>query len=314
MLNTDKATINIVTSCDNAYAQHTAVFLKSLFKKNANSCRIFILVPKNFNQRRSLERNLGPHAGYLEFLEINLPENASVKVSHHVTVASYFRLWLGKLVPPSISRVIYLDSDILINGPLDDLWAVDLQNYIIAAVGDPVVNDNQWLREDIGRRIRLDPTSNYFNAGVLVIDLCRWRNARLGERALDFAVDYPDRITFWDQCALNHVMTGQCKELTQDWNFQTDHLRWSANRRCTLDSLREVYAAKIIHFTGPLKPWLYLTDHPMKWLYWEYLRETEWNDYYPPDRNGFNVLKKVIEKRSPALLRAVATTRKLWAG
>ena len=121
---------------------------------------------------------------------------------------------MDKLVPASIGRVIYLDSDILINGPLDELWAVDLQNFIIAAVSDPLVSHNKPLRDQIGKRIRLAPTSTYFNAGVLVIDLCRWRNARLGERALDFVLDYPDMITFWDQCALNHVVNGQFKELT----------------------------------------------------------------------------------------------------
>jgi predicted NodU family carbamoyl transferase len=33
----------------------------------------------------------------------------------------------------------------------------------------------------------------------------------------------------------------------------------------------ELNAAKIIHFTGPLKPWHYLADHPMKSLYWKFL-------------------------------------------
>lgn len=301
MLARDKATINIVTSCDNAYAQHTAVFLKSLFKKNQNTCRVFILVPNDFIHRRSLERNLSSHVSYLEFLEINLPENASFKASHHVTVASYFRLFLDKVIPASISRVIYLDSDVLINGPLDQLWAVDLRNYTIAAVSNSIVSNNQPLREEIGRRIRLDCTSNYFNAGVLVINLYRWRNARLGERAFEFALEYPDLLTYWDQCALNHVVNGEFLELTREWNFQTYHLRWSANWKYTLDSLREVDIAKIIHFVGPAKPWLYRTNHPMKWLYWEYLRETEWYDYRPPDRNVLNVLRKIIRKRAPAL-------------
>ena len=309
----DNATINIVTSCDDAYAQHTAVFLKSFFKQNTNTCRIFILVPDNFNHRKTLERNLNSHVSNLEFLTINLPDNVSFKISHHVTAASYFQLLMDRLVPADIRRVIYLDPDMLINGSLDELWTVDLENYIVAAVSDPGVNENRWLRDDIGRKIGLDRTSSYFNAGVLVIDLCRWRKAGLAERALNFAVDRPDLITFWDQCALNHVVNGRFKELSKHWNFQTDHLRWS-NRKCTLDSLREVGAAKIIHFSGPLKPWLYLTNHPMKWLYWEYLRETEWHDYYPPDRSGLNVLKKVIERRAPALLSAVATTRKLWTG
>lgn len=299
----DEATTNIVTSCDNAYAQHTVVFLKSLFKQNQNPCRIFILVPNDFTHRATLERNLSSHASDLEFLTINLSEKPSFKVYDHVTVASYFRLFLDKVIPANLSRVIYLDSDVLINGPLAELWVVDLQGHAIAAVGDSLCND-QPVREEIGKRIGLAPTSTYFNAGVLVIDLYRWRNARLGDRALDFALDHPDLLTYWDQCALNHVVSGKFRELTREWNFQTDHLRWLARRNCTLDSLREeVGASKIIHFTGKAKPWLYRTSHPMKWLYWEYLRETEWYDYCPPDRNGLNVLRKIMRGNSASTIR-----------
>ncbi len=299
MLDRDDATINIVTSCDNAYAQHTTVFLKSLFKYNHNSCRIFILVPNDFIHRATLERNLSSHVSDLEFLTISLPEKVAFKVYGHVTVASYFRLFLDKVIAENVSRVIYLDSDVLVNGPLNEVWAVDLQGHVIAAVSDSLCN-NQPLREEIGKRIGLAPALTYFNAGVMVIDLYRWRNARLGDRALDFVLKHPDMLTYWDQCALNHVVGGQFRELTKEWNFQTYHLRWLA-RKCTLDSLREVDAAKIIHFIGTAKPWLYRTNHPMKWLYWEYLRETEWHDYCPPDRNGLNVLRKIIGQTVQAL-------------
>ncbi len=311
MFNEYKTTINVVTACDNAYVQHTAVFLRSLVKTNPNrKCRIFILVPDNFIHRESLEHNLSSHVTYLEFLKINRPDTASLKVSNHISVASYFRLFLDKLIPANVNRVIYLDSDILVAGPLDELWAVDLEKYIMAAVTDAVVNNNQKVRQKIG----LAPTSNYFNAGVLVIDLCRWRNARVGECALDFAIDYPELITYWDQCALNHVLNGQFKELTKDLNFQSDHLRWSERRKCTLDTLHELDAAKIVHFSGPQKPWHYINSHPMKWLYWEYLRQTEWRDYCPPDRNGLNVLRKILENRAPKLLNAAHRMRKRWRG
>jgi lipopolysaccharide biosynthesis glycosyltransferase len=300
MLDRGEATINILTSCDNAYVQHTAVFLKSLFKQNHNSCRVFIMVPNDFTHRAILERNLSSRVSDLEFLTINLPEKASFKVYGHVTVATYFRLFLDKVIPATVNRVLYFDSDVLINWPLDELWAVDLRGHVIAAVSDSLAS-NQPLREEIGNRIGLAPASTYFNAGVLVIDLYRWRNARVGDRALDFVLDHPDLLTFWDQCALNHIVSGQFRELASEWNFQTCHLRWSVTRKCTLDSLREVGVAKIIHFTGAEKPWLYRTNHPMKWLYWEYLRETEWYDYRPPDRDGLNVLRKIIRETAQTL-------------
>lgn len=306
----DGKTINIVTACDNAYVQHTAVFLKSLFDKNPDiKCRIFILVPNNFVHRISLERNLGCFGKKLEFLNTELSEPSLLKISLQVTVATYFRLFLDRLMPKDIDRAIYMDSDILIAGPLEELWATDLTNYAIAAVIDPGVDDDLSVREKIG----LAPASRYFNAGVLLIDLRRWRNEKLGERALAFVIGHPERVTWWDQCALNQVLNGWFKELAKEWNFQAHHLRRSEDgKHITVDALRELEAAKIIHFTGQSKPWHYLNDHPMKSLYWKHLRETEWRNYRPPDRTGRNVLKRNLENRAPMLMNAARRARKLW--
>jgi len=308
MLDIDRSTINIVTTCDNAYVQHTAVFLKSLLDRNPDiKCRIFILVPNNFIHLVSLERNLGRFGKSLELVNTDLSEALSLKISDHVTIATYFRLLLDRLLPGDIDRIIYMDSDVLVTGPLASLWATDLENYAVAATIDSVVDRDPSVREKVG----LAPTSHYFNAGVLLIDLCRWRNEELGERALAFAIEHPELITWWDQCALNHVLRGRFKQLANEWNFQTAHLRWSKDGMCTADSLRELDAAKIIHFTGDLKPWHDLSAHPMKWLYWKYLRETDWRSYWPPDRPRRSVLIRGLEKRAPALLNAARWARTL---
>ena len=228
MPDTSSIPITIVTACDNDYAQHTAVFLKSLFAKNPNlKCKIFIFTPDNFAHQKSLERNLGIHGKNLEFLKINLGETASLKISHPITVATYFRLFLDKLIPEHINRVLYLDSDILVTGRIEELWATNLDDYVLAAVVDAIGDKDLSVREKIG----LANTSRYFNAGVLLIDLDRWRSERLGERALAFAIEHPELITWWDQCALNYAVDGRFKELAKDWNFQTHHLRWTDQRK-----------------------------------------------------------------------------------
>jgi lipopolysaccharide biosynthesis glycosyltransferase len=307
MPDTDTLAINIVTACDNAYVQHTGVFLKSLLATNPDvEFRLFILVPDDFIHRDSLERNLDPHR--LEFLSINLSETVSLKVSEYISVATYFRLFIDKLLPTDIDRIVYLDSDILIAGPVNELWAVDLGEYELAAVSDAIFNTDQPVRERLG----LAATSNYFNAGVLLIDLVRWKNARVGERALDFVLKYPDLVNRWDQDALNHVLNGHFRELTREWNFQDAYIRRGRDGRCSADDIRELGAAKIIHFTWKSKPWHYLNNHPMKALYWHYLRQTDWRDYRPPDQNVRNVLKKNLQQRAPALLNAARQARKLW--
>jgi len=304
MPNTD--TINIVTACDNTYVQHTGVFLKSLLATNPNvEFRLFILVPDDFIHRGSLERNLDPFM--LEFLAINLSETVSLKVSEHISAATYFRLFIDKLMPTDINRIIYLDSDILITGPVNELWAVDLEEYELAAVTN-AINTDQTVR----RRLGMAATSKYFNAGVLLIDLVRWKNSRVGERGLDFVLKNPDFVIRHDQEALNHVINGHFKELTKEWNFQDADIKRGQDGKYSADDIRELGAAKIIHFSWKSKPWHYLDNHPMKALYWDYLRQTDWRDYRPPDQNVRNVLKKNLQLRAPALLNAARQARKLW--
>jgi lipopolysaccharide biosynthesis glycosyltransferase len=305
----NRLTINIVTACDNAYVQHTAVFLNSLLENNdAVNCKIFVLVPEDFIHRSSLVRNLHSHPMHLEFVTINLSDIPALKISHDLNVTTYFRLFMSQFLPPDIRRLIYLDSDILITGSLGELWDTPLLDNAVAAVVDATIDNDMSVR----KKIELAPTSHYFNAGVLLIDLCRWRSQKIGERALTFATQHPELITWEDQCAINHVLNGKCKKLSRQWNFQTHHLSWSEKGICSSEALLELRAAKIVHFTGRLKPWHYCADHPMKSLYWRFLHQTEWRGYSPPDRTARNVLKKLLETRALTILSAFRQVRKLY--
>jgi lipopolysaccharide biosynthesis glycosyltransferase len=61
---------------------------------------------------------------------------ADFPVFGHISIATYFRLLIPSLLPPLLNKVIFLDSDIVINGPLDSLWATDMAGQPIAAVSD----------------------------------------------------------------------------------------------------------------------------------------------------------------------------------
>jgi lipopolysaccharide biosynthesis glycosyltransferase len=54
----------------------------------------------------------------------------------YISIATYFRLLIPSLLPPILNKVIVLDADILINGPLDSLWATEMAGQPIATVSD----------------------------------------------------------------------------------------------------------------------------------------------------------------------------------
>jgi lipopolysaccharide biosynthesis glycosyltransferase len=117
------------------------------------------------------------------------------------------------------------------------------------------------------RELRLPASTKYFNAGVMVIDLDRWKALRIRERALHYARTHPT-MRFADQEALNAVTGGKWAEFPMEWNCPVED-----------DLLDEHHPMdpRIIHFLGPQKPWLDdLSATNCQALYLDYLRRTQW--------------------------------------
>lgn len=79
----------------------------------------------------------------------------------------YYRLLAGQLLPAEMHRVIYLDPDILVINPLRPLWELDLAGRMFAAAAHTGKTE---LANSVNQ-VRLGTNHNYFNSGVLLIDL-----------------------------------------------------------------------------------------------------------------------------------------------
>jgi lipopolysaccharide biosynthesis glycosyltransferase/glycosyltransferase involved in cell wall biosynthesis len=286
--------INVVTACDDAYAQHTAVFLKSLFESNRSiDITATILVPSGF-QRTAIIRNVCTLDRQLKFIEIDCRGVAlPIPRQTYISSTSYFRLLLDEVLPRNIEKLLYLDSDILVMGSLAELWNTELDSNAVAAVTDALLNRDF----DMKQRLGLSPEAKYINAGVLLVDRSHWKRENIGHRAILFACEHSELVTWNDQCALNHVLNGRFKELPSKWNFQTRHLIFNEGWSRTSQGVSELGMARIIHFTGgDAKPWLHSSDHPLRQLYWRLLSQTEWRSYSPPDKTIINTLKVIFPK------------------
>jgi lipopolysaccharide biosynthesis glycosyltransferase len=296
--------IEVVACSDDGYAQPLAVMLLSLF----DCCRtrrvhVHLLVPRQFTQQGRLTQALGEHRGLVAFRSVPDEPVCGLKTAGAVTVASYYRLLMAQVLPPEVSRVIYLDCDTIVREDLAKLWETPLGRYPLGAVPDK----NFKHRHVLG----LAEEAAYFNSGVLLIDLDRWRKAAIGTRALEFAARHPERLTWGDQCALNWLLHDQWLQLDDSWNVQT------ADCGRMVDGEFRFYrkppppagAGGILHFTAApgspsaavAKPWLYMCEHPFKGEYLSYVRRTPWRER-PADRYPHNVILKSLRRYAPALL------------
>jgi lipopolysaccharide biosynthesis glycosyltransferase len=174
-------------------------------------------------------------------------------VTAHFPRAAYARVFLGAVLPPTVGRVIYLDVDTLCRGSLAALWAVDLGETVAAvthnrAVGDEIGSDlgevaRLWRDYD-ALRLGLPQDGVYFNSGVMLIDLARWRDERIADAALQWLRANVALVRAADQDALNCVLRARVTFVSDAWN-------WLA--MCAWHEPGD--DVRIMHFAGPEKPW-----------------------------------------------------------
>ena len=177
---------------------------------------------------------------------------------------AYFRLKLGDILPKQMKRALYLDVDTLILQDIRELFYYDLGQCAIGAVRSGLSGDSiKIVRE---RKIK---PQDYFNSGVLLIDLPKWRAKNL---TLIHTAEYAEYAEYADQDFLNLIFKDSVCFLPYRFNLQ-----WLAESRMHFDNLpprknsngitsypsaigfREFASAlvspAIVHLLGGYKPW-----------------------------------------------------------
>jgi lipopolysaccharide biosynthesis glycosyltransferase len=213
---------------------------------------------------------------------------------------------MADFFPASVGKVLYLDSDMIVTGDIGELWRADLGEAVLGAVTIPGSTRCAVLGipEEYG----------YFNSGVLVVDLARWRSEEVFARLIDHLVANTDKIVDPDQDVLNACLYDRRLALPYIYNaispffFDYHPMGMSEDEIATV---RE--QARIVHFNGASKPWSYLCRHPRRVDYWRYLARTEWRDDEPEDRNFANWTKKTFGPLVPEALRNYVRTKTIVA-
>ncbi|MFV2084998.1 glycosyltransferase family 8 protein [Micromonospora sp. LOL_021] len=186
-------------------------------------------------------------------------------VSGWVSPAVYLRLQLAELLDLD-GVILYLDADVLAVADLRPLLRRPLHGAALAAVRDP---RNPLVGGGIAlpgwRRLGVPAGRDYFNSGVMLMDLGQCRRTGLFERAARFLADFPDEVRLWDQDALNVAADDQWLRLDRRWNTfvlsplvdQPGFVHTDTEPVMPLAQLLDdEHTAAVLHFAGSDKPWL----------------------------------------------------------
>lgn len=265
---------DIAFGIDDPYLPHVTALIVSIIRHAPGGRFRFIVLHSGIPAARQLmTQSVAPDATFV-WVQVTDEIMPSFADRGHFTRTTLFRLGLETLAPSDCHRVLYLDSDMIVLGDIRALFETDLTGVPIGAITDSYVNpiefSQRWnLPSDVPR---------YFNAGVLLIDLDLVRAERLFTTALNFVAKHDRDLEFNDQDALNWCCWGRWRLMPLSWNVQRDMVIPTLAARLPEESRFMNRRPKLVHYTGPEKPWVHKGYHPWSWLYWPNIARTPFLD------------------------------------
>lgn len=262
--------VAIVLSANDFYVPYVSVVLESLhYFANDNSNYDVIVMHRDISlKNQNVLRNQLADSGNisLRFLNIGRYSKAFEKLSlrGHFTLETYFRLIMPKILK-NYDKALYMDSDLVLNADPAELFATDIDGYLLAACHDV---DTAGLyngfepnkKKYMDNVLKIEKPYDYFQAGVILFNLEEFRKQYKVKDMLKFAASYKWELL--DQDVLNYLAQGKVKYVDLAWNVMTD---WADIRISQIIALAPHYMnkaymearknPKIIHYAGPDKPW-----------------------------------------------------------
>lgn len=278
-------TVSTAFACDDNYSPHLGVLLLSILEHISMDRKYeFIVLDGGISIKNKtwLEKTVDSYRlkGFdVLFTCIDMQE--AFKCSYlysYYTTAIYYRLMLPEILPMH-KKIIYLDADMVVLTDIAELYDYDLKGKPLGAcldrAGDP--NIALWFdkktrsRNYIINYVGIKDVKNYFNSGMLLLDLEKIRSLNIMDNIIADAKENTYR--FPDQDVLNKHFYKNVEYIDIAWNFYNVSNPAVKNRRIC-----------IVHYLE--KPWV---DFKVNYsdLYFQYLLKTPWYDsiYYTALKN-----------------------------
>ena len=256
--------MNVVYVSNEAYAQHFAVSLASLCDCNPDEEELGIylldtgILPETAEKLKELAADFGRILTLIPCrnLEERFPERPD---TGRFDLSTLGRFFLGELLPEDVKRVLYLDCDTVVQKSLHRMYKSELGGKLLAMAEEPTIY------HEVKAYLGILPEEPYFNAGVMLVDLARWRDEEIGKQLLAYYTEIAPHCLFQDQDAINGLLRGRIAALHPKYNFITNYYYFSyaalevfspAYRKIGERRFRTAKRSPaIVHYAGDERPW-----------------------------------------------------------
>ena len=244
--------LNFLYCLDSNYDQQFLSSLQSLLDQFNKKINCFVIhkepnsLKKIINEINFGHENLNDFEIYKFNEDINKFPNIG---NNHISEATYYRFFIDNYLDKSIHSVIYIDCDIIcLSNPENILDEVvnktKKSEYTIAASTEYVKSINT---EEVFNRLEMK-SNTYFNAGVMIIDVDKWRTNKTQNSLLELMITIYEKVDFWDQDIMNCFYDGKYLEISKYLNFKDTDLNHNSKKADTRSII-------FLHYAGSNKPW-----------------------------------------------------------
>lgn len=276
--------MNILLSTDNNYVMPTGVLMHSISINNQKNVCYYLMINESFSkENENILRQIAKRYGnYISFHIItnkltSLLPFGKDNMPGHVSIATYYRLFVAQVLPQEVNKIIYMDGDMIVRGSLNELWKTDIENYAIAAVHD--MDEKKHIASN---RLPYPMSTGYFNAGMQLINVDYWRKHDCLSIFMSFLKEHGDKVVYHDQDVLNSCLYDKKKWVPLTYNFQNGFLYNSEYKDYIAELQDEIdetkYKPKIIHYSTYRKPWHINCFHPYSGVWRYYKKKTQWRN------------------------------------
>lgn len=274
----EKNQIIIVYAASDRYTPYMGVSMSSLIQHTSekNFYKIYVLSEDVTEHHRERILNMAKENVDIEFVDVTeRMKGRNILTIKHISKESAYRLLIDEIFN-EYSKVIYIDSDTVINRDVAELYALDIEGYIL---GCSRASLSCSLASYIKEQLKL-PLKDYFNAGILLINIPMFHKYQIGKKCFEL-LENSNKYVLMDQDALNLTCYGHVSFFDGRWNVEWENIIRLSKKgeQIYIDEVRKdilTYSETpyIVHYTSHKKPWMH-PEFKLAEYFWENARRTE---------------------------------------
>lgn len=299
----EKNTVNVFFASDRNYLPYLAVAIQSL---SAHASK------KYFYNVRILSEDLTNESfvGIMDKIKPNvkisvfsvsdkissIKQELALRLRDYYSDAIYYRIFIAEMFP-TLNRAVYLDSDIVLNEDVAKLHFTPMGENLLGAVTDESVMAMDTFCEYVKKHVKVKRAEDYFNSGVLVMNLEKMREEKIKDQFINLLCKYNFKTVAPDQDYLNFLCRGKIHYLDRGWN-----------KHAIQENFIERDELYLMHYNMFNKPWKY-EGVQNEDLFWKFAKKTSFEELLRSNRDNFN--EKMRKKDDKAAIKLLASAKEI---